>query len=340
MTRQRRKSAKAQATEEGILELKRQGMTRAQIVQAGFPRSTVYAVWPVDPKHITIPADPRDEYDRSVTVAMSHSEFARLGTQPKVVAGMFIAEKEAADSLRKRILAALAQEGYPDVLTLMAAIRRPGDPRDNWGAHEVTHIIKSLNKQGLATYVETRQGTVVIPNRIRITDAGAREAGVGPMPKQIESPSVTRQGSRRHPPGYSRSRHAPGKDMTEQRHHRSIATGGEVMRISAAEQVPMSRPLDTGSGALERPVQPEAGQSLPLRPDPDRYPMLDALLQRFEANAEADAKAAKYAEAAAALEDIDPERSEQLLALAEEVGGRPFTALEIEVARFLSDPDA
>lgn len=324
----------ARETREVILELKRQGMSRRQIIQAGYSGSSVYKHWPVESKQLTVPSAPDGTSLPTLQVKMSHEEFARLGTNPTIVAGMMNAEREQRSSLRQRILRALTTDGpFDDVLTLMKHMRQPGD---NFGSHEVTHIIHSLNEQGFVTHKEVRRGTVRIPTKIAITDRGARESGLGPEPRQLESKSVVRTGSHRHPPGYSRARHAPGKDLTEARYHRSVASGGEVLKISAAEQVPMSRPLDS-SGGLERPEAAAPTVSSPVVPDLSSYPLLTGLLARFEANAEADEKASRYAEAAAALENIDPKRSEELLAMAMEVGGKPFTPIEIEMLRLLEE---
>lgn len=332
--RKRALSPSAQATQDGILELKLQGFTRAQIIQAGFPRSSVYRVWPVEPKQLTVPSSPDGTSLPTVQLSMSHEEFSRLGTHPAIVAGMMNAEREQRSSLRQRILRAVATEdSFADVLTLMHHMRKPDD---NFDSHEVTHIIRSLNQQGCLKFVDSRQGSVVIPTKITITDKGVKEAGLGPMPRQLESPSVVRTGTQRHPPGWSRARHAAGKDLTEARHHRSVASGSEVMRTTPEERVPMSRPLDP-SGGLERPEPRATPAPGPVAPDLGSYPLLTDLLARFEANAEADEKASRYAEAAAALENIDPQRSEELLALALEVGGKPFTPIEIEMLRLLEE---
>lgn len=329
-------SASAQATADGILELKKQGFNRSQIIKAGYPRSTVYKVWPVDRSStLSVPemgAAP-DATEARVNVQMSHEQFARLGTHPQIVAGMMLAEKDQRDSLRKRILRALCAEGdFPDVLTMMAFMRRPDD---NFGSHEVTHIIKSLKQQGFVTFRDNRQGSTIIPVNIGITDRGIKEAGLGPMPRQLETTDITRTGKARHQPGWSRAKHAAGKDYTEQRYHGPVASGGDVLKISAAEQVPMGQPLDS-SGGLERPEA--AAPSVPATTvDLSTYPLLSGLLGRFEENAARADAAARYAEAAAALEAIDPKRSEELLDLAMQAGGEPFSPLEIEMLRLLQE---
>lgn len=58
-------------------------------------------------------------------------------------------------SLRSRVIAALDGNRYADIRALEAAIRLPGD---NFGHHELMHIVHSLGKQGIATFEERKQG--------------------------------------------------------------------------------------------------------------------------------------------------------------------------------------
>lgn len=269
----------------------------------------------------------------AVSIQLSHEEFARLGQNPVVVAGMMQAEKEASDSLRTRILSAVCRSGpFADVLTLMKDLRRPGDPRDNFGAHEVTHIIKSLNKQGLVTYVEASTGSVVIPTKITATRQGASAAGLPTYNREI---------------GRQRNGAPQRKgDRTDFRTHTARATGGEVLREPLAPDHLRHFPEHADkhqapepSTPVERPEKAALAAPPVARQTPVQGPLLTELRARFAQNAEADEKASKYAEAAASLEAIDPKRSEELLALALEVGGKPFTALEIEFLRYVAEAE-
>lgn len=285
---------------------------------------------------ITVPlgSGPVPDFEEKVSVQLSHDQFVALGQHPTIVAGMMMAEKEQTETLRQRILKTVAEDGpFQDVLTLMRAMRRPGDPNDNFDSHEVTHIIKSLNKQGLVTYVERRSagGGLEIPNRITITNRGCDAAGLPTYNREI---GKTRNGVPQHK-----------TDRTDFRTHRPRAEGGEIIKEPLAPDhlarfpghadlhgEPIASPAPE-----ERPEKPLGLAVRALPPDAAKYPLLTEVLRRFEANAEADAKAAKYAEAAAALEAIDPARSEELLALAMEVGGKPFTPLEIEVLKYVRE---
>lgn len=226
-----------------------------------------------------------DETERAV-LALTHEEMVALGQHPTIVAGQIIA-----DSLRQRLLKKICESGpYPDVLTLMRDTRRAGDPRDNFGAHEVVHIIRrSLNVAGLVDYVEDRQGNVT---KIRATERGYEAAGYGTRYREV----------RRQRGGEPQRR----SDRTDFRTHRPRAEGGEIMREPLRPDhiahfpdhaALHGEPIAAGpEPAREDPQPASAVSAAPVAVSLGDFPLLTELLDRARKAAEASEYLLKAAE--------------------------------------------
>ncbi len=242
-------------------------------------------------------------------------------------------------SLRTRLLAAIAASGpFPDTEALMRTIRQPDD---NYGLHEVQSILGNLNQQGLIKYRTKRTGSQKLYQRIESTRRGYEQAGLGTV-HQVAGSMTSRTAT-----PLRRS------EATDFRTHGGRAVGGEVIKENyeahraqfpdhnhppLEEAQPVAKPV-------EYHIQPYPGVPVVVPPEPEPpvivatdtpapYPFL-ALLRQRRADKKASAgKAAKYLEAAAILEAIDPVESQRLMAQAETLDGEPFTALEAEYLAF------
>lgn len=118
--------------------------------------------------------------ERRVALEMTHSEFAALSGSP--VEPMLVASQLQQDSLKRRLLRAIVELGpYPDIKSLMQDVRSgPGD--QSFGAHEVAHLIWSLQKQGFVRFNESKKkaslGSTAL-SAIRATPMGEQEVGLG-----------------------------------------------------------------------------------------------------------------------------------------------------------------
>jgi hypothetical protein len=249
-----------------------------------------------------------------------------------------VAAQLVTDSLKAAVMKRVALEGpFATVADLVTAIRATGH-HSVADVHNVTHVLHSLSKQGKVKFtMSTRQAssnaTAHLKN-ITATAQGRKAAGVADVdPLPLETTTMAR------PPGWSRAKHAVGKDMTQPGRHGPVASGGPVLRMASVSRPQMSvgdlvAVVEAPAPPAEAPRQDEPAPPATGAVDLNEFPLLRELLARFATNAEADAKASKYADAAAALEQVDPKRSEELLALAMEVGGKPFSTLEREYLRF------
>ena len=269
---------------------------------------------------LTIPGDSPD--DAPQIISMTPEQFAQLSPRGEDIV---IAAMIGQDSLKKRLLRTIAEQGpFDNVLDLCRAVR--GGPNDTFGTHEVTHILKNgLNKPGLIRYRLDRSNSAAgaIPRNITITEAGYRALDM-PVPTQdIEN----KRGA--HPPGWSRQRHAVGRDMTEPRYHdaRAAVVVGETERMTVAPTpVNVPRPAPVAPVAAPAPRK-AAGQ----------YPILTALRESFAARAEADARASRMADAAALIEADDPEEAKRLLDKAIALSPAGLTDIEKEFLRYAEE---
>lgn len=283
---------------------------------------------------------------RRVAVSMSHEEFARLSGTPSEA--LVVAAQLQQDSLRTRILRQVAKGGpYPTLSDLMNDMRTE---RDNFGAHEVTHLLFSLSKSGCVKFRENKRVATSSSNaaleNIEATQRGYDQAGYPVPGKQQHS----QHGSRT--PGTSRAGHAVGKDMTEQRHHRTTAAGGVITRTRLAvdRSSEAARPGGRGVGTFAEggpvvrvvkappgPVPAEPTRSNEEPSEPGDWPELQRIRASFGERAEADARASRMADAAALIAQDDPAEAERLLAKAIALSPKPMTALEREYLRYAEE---
>lgn len=232
------------------------------------------------------------------------------------------------DSLKARLLKAITVNGpFAGVPELMEFVRRPGSG-DSFGAHEVTHLLYSLNKQGYIKYKTGRSGTKtdLLTDIVPTAKAKAEHGIPAQPPRQQFNPEGGRMA------GTSRAGHAVGKDLTEQKYHGATAVGGPIERLQA-EDVP--QPVT--------PVyQPEAGEPESHKPlvneEPSsevEWPELQVIRAKAQEARAVSRRAHALLEAAALLEEEDPDEAERLLARAAALQtGAELTELEAEYLRF------
>lgn len=258
-------------------------------------------------------------------VTLPPEQFVELGRASEASA---IAAGIQQDSLKTRMMRAIAEQGpFAGVPELINAIR--SGPKDqSFGGHEVTHILYSLNKQGCIAFRTSRKGSPAsLIQDIRATSAGYASAGV-PVPGKGQE---GRYGGRA--VGTSRPGHAVGKDMTEQRHHGTKAEGGPITRDKASPILDAQR-LSSPAGFFQ--PKPEAPQPRTNEEPPALrlWPQLQELRDRQAAMAAVAHRADALLEAAALLDGIDPDESRRLLERASALTSEGMTAAEAEYLEF------
>lgn len=250
-------------------------------------------------------------------------------------------------SLKDHILLTLVQRGpFKGVQELADAMRGSG-PRNNYGVHEIATLLHALSKRGMVRFRQSKNvpgvADMMLTN-ITATDAAHQKLGIQ---GRVAPPIEGRTGN--HPPGYSRQRHAAGKDLTEPRYHAGVATGGpvevtvaKVRPATMGEVIHGSPPYvpdePTPSQTVQEPTAVPA--STPAQPEPasrqdgPRWPLLVKLQAEYERVQKVSDQASKLMEAAETLADIDPEAAQQLLDRADKLVGPAFTPLEAEYLRF------
>lgn len=244
-------------------------------------------------------------------------------------------------SLKDHILLTLVQRGpFKGVQELTDAMRGTG-PRNNYGVHEVTTLLHALSKRELVTFRTSKHAPGVADQllvNIRATDLAHQKLGIQ---QRLAPPIEGRTGN--HPPGYSRQRHAAGKDMTEPRYHAGTATGGPVVTVAKvpkpfaeAEQdmAAAARPSQTVQEPTEVPASTPAPPDTPAGQAGGYWPLLAALMVEHERTEKVAEQATKLMEAAELLQDLDPEAAQQMLDRADKLVGPAFTPLEAEYLRF------
>lgn len=347
--------------------------------------------------------EPVPAYGTKEVIEIAISDVSRLSPEAEtfVVAGQI-----QADSLKSRMLKAIAATGpYQTTDALMNVVRRPGD---NFGAHEFYHLLHSLNKGGLITFVlgrGGRNGTKRAPGaskptatNIKATNAGYRAAGFG------STMDFTTKGGA-HPVRKT-------SDATDPRNQPTVAAGGPIERTHVLHlhdhdlavwrstcracmvyhttgkphevveavaivaqnerlvldpmnvEAPIATATDEatdgpfGDPALEgengHPVyaatpapEPTYADELVISVEEQAevnqreleagYPLLVALREREAARVVASRRSARYLEAAALLEEVDPEESQRILGLATAAEGEPLTNLEAEYLAFAAE---
>jgi hypothetical protein len=253
-------------------------------------------------------------------------------------------------SLKQHILLTLVERGpFKGVVELVDAMRGTG-ARDNFGPHEVTTLLHSLSKQEMVRFRQSKNvpgvADMMLTN-ISATDRAFEKLGVQ---QKLPPPLESRLGV--HPPGYSRQRHAAGKDMTEQRYHGSQATGGPVettvIRASNGTRVEVDVPAGVDVVAVrdnyippqtvQEPTEVPSGTPAPLpmssRLEADGWPHLARLQKEAERAESVAEQATKLMEAAELLAEADPEAAQQMLERADKLVGPAFTPEQAEYLRF------
>lgn len=240
-------------------------------------------------------------------------------------------DEQAEANLRRRLLRQIVEFGpYNSVRQLTEDIRIPGEkPVDE-------HAVTSVLMNGLG---RNRNGEGAL---IRFTEhlSNRRHAGRGargnnsPLTRIEATPAGYRAAG--YPDGFTRHNGRPG-DGTDFRNQPGRAPGGpvEVFRVrpaEAAELAPVPPPEPEPEAAPE--PEPDALDEPVAEPVREATPLLDRLRARQAESATAVKKSHALLDAAALLEETSPEESARLEALAEQLAGEPFTALEIEYLRY------
>lgn len=242
-----------------------------------------------------------------------------------------------AQPLGDRILELLCRDSLSRSSMRLAAdlYRGAGDDADT---PRVEAALQLLNSNGSVVYKLGPAGTLV---DIKPTDRGYEKAGWPVAGRQREGAFGQKRA------GTSRPGHAVGVDRTEKRHHLPWATGGPIIREPLDPDHRALFPAHVHGGdeptatvALETPTVvsvPEPNPELPTGAAGADYPLLTKLRASFAERAAADLKASRLADAAALLEQVDPEESERLMARALEASPVGLTALEAEFLHYAAE---
>lgn len=277
--------------------------------------------------------------DGSAAVLMSAEQMEGLLGPERAMASVIMTE-----SLKRRILLAVATKGpFATLNDLVTEIRTP---TDNWDKHEAASMVHQLRKQGSVKADVRKSGVPTSLGggelvHIEATPAGRQKAGVNDRPAMaLEHP---RDGNR--PPGWSRQKHAVGKDYTEERYHGTVAEGSEVITMvavpvrmgepSITPEPPQTVPEPEPTPA-EPPAQPvdTAVVTAQRRSASDvlaQFPAGRALLQRRADREAAADKATAYIKAAEAIIAFDEPEATRLMEMASTMEGTPFTDVEEEL---------
>jgi hypothetical protein len=195
------------------------------------------------------------------------------------------------------------------------------------GTHSIQHVLHSMVKQNVLTGRVSRDGRIKMLVDLRVVET--RETSVAlpldaariPDLTRIRPPEVENRQTGSHPAGYSRGRHAVGRDYTDPWRHGTRAQGGPVERTRSA-------------------IPPVAESIVTPEPTPSPWPVLAELRARREANGRGVADAARLLDAAAQIEDVWPEKSRELEQRANDLAAAAsMTEAEIEYLRFADEHD-
>jgi len=243
--------------------------------------------------------------------------------------------------IRARVLRVLARHGQQrDTDKLLYEFKRDGG-NVRTGLHEMQHVVRSLGKQGLVEFTETRRGTnqTILAN-IALTASAVAEAkaikaaahvggvragtGVGiaaRVDEEHEGPSGERVIDKATLVEVSLVAHdcpssGPGKVCEHGVGRATAVDTDDVVRAREIEGVKSSGWV-TPDAVVLVPTEPA--------PEPDRYPLLAELIRRSSRGAER----GRLLRAAAELADDDGQRQEiEVLAL--EAEQPRLSALELE----------
>lgn len=291
-----------QGTQDRIAALARQGVTQARIAQQlGIGVGTVNR-YVKAANTLTVPGADREPQQ---VLQLTEAESLALSQRNEnvVVAAML-----QQDSLKLRLLKAICEAGRIETVAELMEATKNGGPADNFGAHEVTHLLYSLNKDGLIKFRERKNSAVStgsVLHKLEATPAGFARVGA-------KAPIRVVGGLRK-----SHARDVPlnREDRTDFRTH-----GQQAIRDAAV---------------VTEAAQPSTNEDVaPVR----EWPLLKELRERAEAVAGLALRANALADAAAVLDGIDPEESERLLERAAELEARAgLSPLEREYLAFAED---
>ena len=194
---------------------------------------------------------------------------------------------------------------------------------------EITKAIWSLQKRGLVTFYERKNGRDSLLTRIKLTRNAMKDMGIIPTPDHTRPSTVK--------PSRELKRPSPvGKDMTDPERHHYIAKGGEVERTVDPERadnvvkarvqaatlpiaIPIKRPAEPPRANEKAPTDEELRREFA-----SQYPLITEILGRAS-------KYQSYVDAAKALEGVDDELALELL------GKVDLTPLEKEVIRYVGE---
>lgn len=311
------KRAMDQLVSDGLIE--RQGIPRsphATIALTGEGRSRVRQLRP--DTSIAIPLGSAPEPIPATVpqrMTLNHEQAAKLPLVD-IVVGTINADADT-KSVRERIIAALCDQREWGLIGLTQAVRR--DHRDLTGPREVGTILNSLNQQGYVTFRMGNEGTHHSMTNIKASKKLLRERGVTEARVIGERKGGTPQ-------------HAG--DRTDYRTHGKRAEGGEVTVERPLSEVRVEP--EVAAALVEAGVAEAAVEAAPptIDEEPLRFgvwPELQAIQDKVAARAEAETRAGKLLDAAAALEGIDDALAEELLARAAgQAQAVQLTALEAE----------
>lgn len=340
---------------ERMKAMRREGQQYKDIAAAeGVALSTVQRyVHGVRPDLDAKPSRLRDGVNATSTVTLelpavlsAGREFALGSAGAGLASEAEVAEFKSMKALMLQLV--VENDGYGNVRALLDDMR--GKHPGNLGTHEVTHVLYALQKQGLVKAQQDRRSrgtkTPLLSN-IQPTKAGIAQYRA----QNASLPLQDRNGT--HPAGYSRARHAVGRDDTQWHNHGSRAQGGPIERTQVepdpwaglpevmAGQAVTSRLVEE---AIAREAEQENAHAtideepVAARSWPELQRLRDGLAERLRLKAEGDARATKLLEAAASLEGVDDDLSKDLLARAERemdaVEDLSLTAVEAEYLRF------
>lgn len=268
--------------------------------------------------------------DDFTMISLSHDEYARLGERNTNVV---VAAQIQQDSLKNRLLKQIGVGGpYGTLLELMQALR---EPRDNFGAHEITHLLFSLNKQGLIRFRENKRVATSSANaaleQIECTRQGFAACGLAARSVEVGRKKYGHGGEPPQKPG----------DRTDFRTHTSRAEGSEIIREAISDHrvdfPSHDHPVEVRSAVPQSAVALAPTPEAPPVPVRSSYPLLASLRASFAVRAAADAKASALADAAALLEQVDPEESARLMDRALAASPETLTPLEREYLAFAEE---
>lgn len=202
------------------------------------------------------------------------------------------------DSLRTRLLRAIVEDGpFGDARALSKFIRKP---TDNYGLHEVMHILFALNKDGLVAMTEQTRGSQKELTNIRPRAAAYRVFGYTShvMAQEVGS----KNGPASHYGGETPARDQ--RDATDFRNHRSNTKGGPITRRKVAPEPRQNERVVDDIDVQAEPASPEASD--PRNPwtapvaTVQTWPVLEALRSRQTQDVK-NAQAAELLMAAAEL---------------------------------------